>query len=352
MTEGLSADAVGPVVLVTGAAGYLGGFLVAHLARLGCTVRAVDVVPLPDPPAGVHGEIVDVRDVGALTAACAGVDTVFHAAAAMAFAGLVPSAVRARVMGINVDGTAAVIAACRAAGVRRLVYTSSANVVIDRELVEADETAPYAASFVDLYTASKVAAERQVLAADTPGGLRTVALRPGGIWGPGVGGYMIVTFLRQLAAGSFVATIGDGRAVVDNTYVLSLVRAELLAAAALGAETCAAGGRAYFVTDEERINGVAWFRPLVEGLGVRWPTRRLPGGLMYGVAWLAEVAHRLGAPEPPVTRIGVLKLVRSSAFRTDRARADLGYRPLVGSAEGLALHLDDYRATYAALRRG
>jgi hypothetical protein len=69
---------------------------------------------------------------------------------------------------------------------------------------------------------------------------------------------------------------------------------------------------------------------------------------MYGLAWLMEQAHALGAPEPPVTRIGVLKLIRTSSFRIDRAREELGYAPLVSHEEGLRGHLSDYRE--AALR--
>jgi nucleoside-diphosphate-sugar epimerase len=349
---------VGPRCLVTGGAGYLGRHLVRALSDLGCEVRSLDAAPWPESPAAtpkpdrLDQRLGDVRDRHAVEAACQGIDTVFHAAAALSFAGLAPASVRERVSSINVGGTEVVIDACRAQSVGRLVYTSSLNVALDRELLEADETAPYAETWVDLYGPSKARAERAVLGADQPGGLRTTALRPGGIWGPGGGGYMIRAFLEQLAAGRFVATIGDGTAVVDNTHVHSLVRAELLAAQALATEPARAGGRAYSITDDERINGIEWFRPLAEGLGQPWPSRRVPGGLMYAVAWLGELAHLLGAAEPAVTRIGVLKLIRGSSFRIDRAREELGYEPLVGRDQGIALHLPDYRRTWERLRDG
>ncbi len=341
--DGLEASDVGRRCLVTGGAGYLGRHLVAALRALGCEVRVLDVVP-------VEGDAVvgDVRDPRAVREAVDGVDVVFHTAAAMSFVGLARRATRTRVYGINVEGTRVVVAACREAGVERLVHTSSANVCIDREVIDADESTPYAASFVDLYGASKVAGERLVRAADGDG-LRTVALRPGGIWGPGEGGYMVRKFLEQLVSGRLVATIGDGSAVADNTHVWSLTRAQLLAARALRTDPERVGGEAYFVTDDERINGVEWFRPLVEGLGYDFPRRRVPGRLMYAMAWLAELGHLLGAPEPALTRIGVLKLVRSSAFRIDRARAELGYAPLMRRDEGIAAHLDDYRALHDQL---
>ena len=162
---------------------------------------------------------------------------------------------------------------------------------------------------------------------------------------------MVGAFLAQLARGRFVARIGDGRAVVDNTHVASLVRAELLAAERLRSAPDRVGGHAYFVTDDERINGIEWFRPLVEGLGYRFPARRLPGGLLYSLAWLGELAHRFGAPEPQLTRIGILKLIRGSSFRIDRARRDLGYEPLVKRDAGIAMHLDEYRALLDRIKR-
>ncbi len=313
-------------------------------------MRSLDVVPLARD--GVDERAGDIRDRSVVRAACEGVDTVFHTAAVLTLLGVARERVRERVFSINVGGTDAVIDACRAAGVKRLVYTSSANVAIDREQIEADESVGYAQSFVDLYGESKVLAERAVLAAHEGDELRTAAVRPGGIWGPGAGGYMIDTFLDQLAAGRFVATIGDGRAVVDNTHVFNVVRGLLLAAARLDGDPETVGGQAYFVTDDERINGVEWFRPIVEGLGYTYPKQQLPGRAMYAVGWLSELAHFLGAPEPALTRIGVLKLIRASSFSIDKARRELGYAPLLQSADGIAAHLADYRAALNAKKAG
>jgi len=69
-----------------------------------------------------------------------------------------------------------------------------------------------------------------VLAADTPDGLRTCALRPGGVWGNDTGSMMIKSFLTQFATGKFTALIGNGKATMDNTHVDNLVDAQLLAA--------------------------------------------------------------------------------------------------------------------------
>jgi 3beta-hydroxy-delta5-steroid dehydrogenase/steroid delta-isomerase len=344
----LTPEQVGPVCLVTGGSGYLGRHLVQMLQQIGCTVRVLDMSPFPGR--GVKMFRGDLRDASLLAGACEGVDTVFHAASVLTLLGVARPEVRKRVWSINVDATATLLDIAKRQGVTRFVYTSSANVVIDRELLEADESSSYATEWVDVYGESKAAAEREVLAANVPD-FHTLALRPGGIWGPGEGGLMIKTFLEQVASGAFVATIGDGSAVVDNTHVLNLVQAQLLGAKALADKPEIVGGRPYFITDDERINGVTWFRPILDGLGEPWPTRQLPGRLMYGLAWALEWAHYFGAPEPPVTRIGVLKLIRSSAFRIDNATRDLGYVPGYGQAD-LDLYLDDYRVMVEGMRRG
>lgn len=340
-------DWTGRTALVTGGAGYLGRHLTAALRHQGAHVRSLDLVPAPGATESAIG---DLRDQATVRAAADGCEVVFHTAAALSLLGIAPRAVRDHLRGVNVTGTHHALAAARAAGARAFVYTSSANVIIDRPIHDEDESAPYASQFVDLYGATKVEAERAVLAADQPGGLRTAAVRPGGIWGPGDGGFMVRTFLRQLAAGRFVTTLGDPSAVVDNTHVDTLVLGELLAARRLLEAPDGVAGEPFFLTDDERLNGILWFRPITDGLGLPWPRWNLPGGLMYGVAWLGEVATLLGAPEPPVTRIGVLKLARTSSVRVDKARRVLGWAPQWTSPDGLRFHLDDYRACLAAWR--
>ena len=85
---------------------------------------------------------------------------------------------------VNVDGTRAVINAAVAAGVRELVYTSSAGVVFDgKDVINLDERTPYPEKPFDAYNDSKAKGEALVLEANGKGSLLTVALRPAGIFG-------------------------------------------------------------------------------------------------------------------------------------------------------------------------
>jgi len=85
---------------------------------------------------------------------------------------------------VNVEGTKTVISVCLAHGVKKLVYTSSAGLVFDGEdLIDADERLPPPEKPMDAYNATKAIAEQLVIEANGKEGLKTVSLRPSGIFG-------------------------------------------------------------------------------------------------------------------------------------------------------------------------
>ncbi len=339
---------IGPLCLVTGGAGFFGRVLVRRLLDEGYRVRVLDLAAHPDLDPRAQLLQGDLRDPALVARAVQGVGTVFHGASLIYLSGVASAATRKRVIDVNIGGTQNIIDACRASFVKRLVYTSSNNVVFDREIVNGDETEAYATNYFDLYTETKIGSEKRVLHAGKTGDLHTCALRPGGIWGPSGGGVMIDTVLDQIAKGNFVARIGQG-SLADNTHVDNLAEGHLLAARALREKPELVSGQAYFITDDEPMDPVDWFGPLVEALGYRLPQRRIPAWLMYGVAYGMEWSHRLGGPKPMVTRIEVLKVTRSHSFRIDKAREHLGYEPRIKSREGL-LGCVDYARQYLAAR--
>lgn len=333
---------------MTGGAGFFGRVLVRRLLDEGYQVRVLDLASHRDLDSRAELMQGDLRDRACVARAVQGAGTVFHSASMIHLSGVASAATRQRVFDVNVGGTENVIAACRTAGVPRFVYTSSNNVVFDREILNGDETEPYATNYFDLYTETKIASERRVLEAGTRGDLRTCALRPGGIWGPHEGGVMIDTVLAQIAKGNFVARIGQG-SLADNTHVENLADGHLLAARGLAEKPELVSGQAYFITDGEPMDPVEWFGPLADALAVKLPSLRLPSWLMYVVAYGLEWSHRLGGPKPMVTRIEVLKITRSHSFRIDKARMHLGYEPRIKSREGL-LECVAYARQYLAAR--
>ena len=85
---------------------------------------------------------------------------------------------------VNVEGTKTVIAASLANGVKKLVYTSSAGLVFSGEdIIDIDERLPSPEKPMDAYNETKAIAERLVIEANGQEGLKTVSLRPSGIFG-------------------------------------------------------------------------------------------------------------------------------------------------------------------------
>ena len=342
-------NASGSSCLVTGGSGFLGRCLVERLLNKGYEVRVLDVSRHEglDPRARfVAG---DVRDPHAVERAVEGVGTVFHTAVLMCFVRVASRATRQLVFDVNVRGTQNVLDACRKHNVGKLVYTSSNNVALHRPIRDGDERVPYTAQPIDLYTETKVLAEQLVLAAGRRSELRACALRPGGIWGPYAGCYMLDNVLNMLAKNAFVVRVASD-CIADNTHVQNLVDAQLLAGDALRDKPELVSGQAYFVTDEEPMNPLEWFRPLVEALGYTMPERSIPAWPMHAVGWMMEWLYRFGGPRPAITRSLLVKSTRTHTFKIDKARQQLGYEPRIKSREGL-LACVPYAESYLAKAR-
>src|SRR5687767_4412922 len=149
--------------LVTGGGGFLGRYVVEQLLARGDTVRVLGRRRYAALEAlGVECIAADLRDAGAVAAACAGMDVVFHVAGVAGIWGPWD-----HYYGINTLGTRHVIAGCRRHGVGRLVYTSSPSVTFDGgDQCGVDESVPYPARWLCHYPHTKALAEREVLAAN------------------------------------------------------------------------------------------------------------------------------------------------------------------------------------------
>lgn len=131
---------------------------------------------------------------------------------------------------VNVEGTGIVIEACKAAGVPKLVYTSSAGVIYSgrENLINADERIEYPKVALDAYNETKARAEQLVLEANDDK-LLTCALRPSGIFGPG-DRQAISGFYSVIKNGQTKFQIGSNENLFDWTYVGNVAHAHLLAA--------------------------------------------------------------------------------------------------------------------------
>lgn len=330
-------------VLVTGGTGFLGRNLVERLLRDGRTVAILGRTPAPDlEDRCVRFIRASLDDAGAVRAACAGMETVFHTAAKVGVWGRPADFHRT-----NVLGTRALLEGCRAHGVTYFVHTSTPSVVYNgRDLANADESLPLTTSCPSPYPLTKAVAEREVLAANSPA-LRTVALRPHLIWGVG-DPHLVPRVIARARAGR-LRIVGTGRNQVDMVHIENAVEAHVLAEAALrrGAAARAGdpAGRAYFITNGEPVRLWDWINGLLTALRIPPVTRRVPLGAALAVGACCEAAWRL-LPlhgEPPMTRFIAAELAKDHWFDITAARRDLAYTPWVTMADGTAALIDSYR---------
>jgi len=274
--------------LVTGATGLLGNNLVRALVRDGWRVRALVRDPFKGRRQfdGLDVELVtgDLLAVEGFAPELKGVDVVFHTAAYFrdSYKG---GAHREALHRINVGGTAELLRASHAAGVRRFVHTSSIATLIGPAGGLIDESMLRPKEAADDYYRSKILADREVLQFldDQPDFWAALVL-PGWMHGPGdmgptSAGQMVVDFMHRRLPG----IPPGGFSVVDAREVA----AAMIAAAERGVR-----GRRYLAAGRP-VEMAELFGELEKISGVKAPRRKMPLALLYGVAALSEVKARL-----------------------------------------------------------
>ena len=321
-------------LLVTGGGGFLGQALCRALQARGHEVTsfsrsrhaALDALGVRQ----LQGDLADRQTV--LAAFAEGFDAVLHNAAKAGTWGSYQSYLDA-----NVTGTRNVIAACRVHEIGRLVHTSTPSVAHRAthpvEGASADEVS-YGEGVKAHYAATKIIAEREVLAANDAG-LATVALRPRLIWGPG--DTQILPKLVERARSGRLRLVGSGDNLVDTTYIDNAAQAHVDALEHLRAGAACAG-RAYFIS-----NGEPWpLREVLNGLlraaGAPEVHATLPFRAAYAIGAVCEglwTALPLRG-DPPMTRFLAEQLSTAHWYSMAPATRDFGYVPKVSMAEGMA----------------
>ena len=300
-------------VLVTGAAGFVGAAVIRHLRAAGRD--AVAGTRRGGTLHGGPGTAIDVTDRASCDQAVRGMDAIIHCAVGDA--------------AVTLGGTQTLLAAARAAGVRRVVHFSSIAVygAADGTVTE-DTPAP---ATLRGYAAWKQQAEAAC-------GTETVRLRPSIIYGPGAT-LFIDKLLARMRAGRWGLFGADADGLCNPVHVDDVARAAYLA---LDAD---AGGQAFNIDAGTPLTWNAWFQHLADQAGLTlvdvpagriraWCRAAVPAKALARVmpAFRPMLAHALLAPAGSECALYRLH----ATYPADRARATLGWQPLVPLETGIA----------------
>lgn len=305
--------------LVTGATGFIGAAVARVLLDKGHSVRVMQRENSPtDNLEGLEVERVvgDLVNPKSLAQAVEGCDGLFHVAADYRL--WVPKP--AEIYRTNVEGTRALMEAARAAGVKRIVYTSSvATLGLNDDGRPSNEHTPVSVEqMIGHYKRSKFQAEAVVKAMVTDQQLPAVIVNPSAPVGP-----------RDIKPTPTGRTILDAARGAMPAYVdtgLNIVHVEDVAVGHWQAfENGVAGER--YVLGSENLSLREIFEIVCGLTGEKTPQVKLPVALLMPVAWGAETWARLTGREPIVTRDGLKLAKKKMFFSSDRAKQELGYDP-------------------------
>lgn len=324
---------MGSHIFITGASGFVGGAIARALAPKH-TIRALSRSANSDTAIAALG-VQPVRgELGCVPPELLrGSAVVIHCAAFVKQWGT-----RAEFWLANVNGTRQLLEVARYSQVRRFIHIGTeAALFYGQSMRDIDEAYPYPERTPFLYSETKAAAERLVLAANTSS-FQTISIRPRFVWGPG--DQTVLPVIEAMVRSGRFTWIDRGRAQTSTTHIANLVHAVELAI------EVGRGGEAYFVTDEGTTTMRSFLTELLATRGVTPPDKSIPGWLARGLGAFLETAWRIIGirKEPPLTRFAASIMSRDCTIKSEKARRELGYEPVLSRAEGLSA----LRATHPA----
>jgi nucleoside-diphosphate-sugar epimerase len=319
---------------VTGATGFTGTVLVRRLVELGLDVRAI--ARASSDRSRLEGLDVtwfrgDVFDPGTVQTACAGVQYIFHVAAAFRVSGIPDSAYR----DVHVTSTRLLAAAALAQpDFKRFIHVSTVGVHGHIEQPPANEDTPFHPG--DIYQKTKAEAETWLHAFAAEQELPYTVIRPAAIYGPGD---TRLLKLFKMALRPVFILLGNGKCLYHLIHVEDLVGAMIRAATEPRAL-----GEAFICGNPQSMTLEGIGRIAAETLGHTVRVVRLPAWPVFVLADLCEAVCRPLHLKPPLYRRRVAFFTKDRSFDTRKLRDVLGYTCRYTNEAGIADTARWYRA--------
>jgi dihydroflavonol-4-reductase len=307
-------------VLVTGASGFVGSAVARCLLARGYAVTAL--VRASSPRANVEGlgleiAVGDMTDQASVQAAAQGARYLFHVAADYRLWARDPE----EIVRANLQGTGAVMRAALAAGVEKVVYTSSVATLgvklgADNH-APADETNPLTEqTAIGAYKRSKVVAERLVERMVADQGLPAVIVNPSTPIGP--------RDIKPTPTGRIIVEAATGKVPAFVDTGLNLAHVDDVAQGHLLALDKGRVGERYILGGQD-VTLRQMLADIAGLAGRKAPTVNLPRGPLYPLASLFEAVAQVTGKEPMLTRDALTMSKRHMFFTSAKAQAELGY---------------------------
>jgi dihydroflavonol-4-reductase len=305
-------------VFITGATGVVGGALLGRLRERGDEVVALarsDTASRELAARGVEVARGDALDEAALSRGMRGCELLYHVAGVNTLCPADP----VELFHVNVRGAELAVHAAAAAGVPRVVLTSSAAALGEAHGTVGREDSPHRGWYLSDYERSKREGEAAALAAGRAAGVEVVAVNPSSVQGPGRAGgtgRILIAYLN-----------GRLRAFVDTT--LSLVDIDDCSAGHLRAAERGRPGERY-VLNGATITSLEALDIVSELASVRHEVRLLPAPVARAAAAAVELGFRAARRRPPVCRAMVRTMLHGHRYDGSRAARELGveYTPV------------------------
>lgn len=306
--------------LVTGAAGFIGRSIAAELLARGKKVRGIDnfVTGKRENLLGLEAMDfieADINDAAAVSAACRGVECIFHEAAIPSVPRSIEDPVTSNHAGVS--GTVQLLVAAKDAKVRRVVYAGSSSVYGNTPtLPKQEQMQP---SPISPYAVSKLAGELYMQSFARVYGLETVVIRYFNVFGPyqdPTSHYsgILAIFTMKMLAGEVPTIYGDGEQSRDFTFIQNVVHGNLLASEAPADRV---SGKVFNIATGNRVT-------LNQTVEILRRATGYTGEVRYGAERSGDVKHSLAD--------------------ISRAKEAFGYEPLVSFNEGIERTVAWYKA--------